>query len=196
MSLALAPAPASHRPRSMLFGSALAAVAGTMLVGTLLAVYLGLRDQALGTTGTWFPAGVVVPEVATNIMLLTMISASIMIQWAVYAVARSDRPHAYMALGLTTVFGVAVLNAQSYTWIQMKVSVRGPSVFGPLFYSITGLFFAGLVAVCVATLLLTFRTLGGRYSARDAEGLSAAALLWHFLTVAFIAVWLVVYVTK
>ena len=44
--------------------------------------------------------------------------------------------------------------------------------------------------------VVVFRSLGGRYSSKRHEGISSLALYWHFLTVAFAAVWLVVYANK
>ncbi|MGE0305164.1 MAG: cytochrome c oxidase subunit 3 [Acidimicrobiia bacterium] len=195
MSLALPPAPAPVRPRTLLVGTAMACVAGTALLGSMLAFYLSQRDAQLETGVAWLPTGVKIPEVATNIMLATMLAASVMARWAVWAMKRSDRQSTYIALGLTTIFGIAVLNAQGYTWINMKMTVDN-SKYAVLVYSITGTFFAMLIGACVATALLAFRTLGGRYSTRDTEGLSAASLLWDFLLVAYAAMWLVIYVVK
>ena len=48
----------------------------------------------------------------------------------------------------------------------------------------------------VYTAISAFRSLGGRYSATDTEGLSSHALAWYFLAVAYSALWLVVYVNK
>jgi heme/copper-type cytochrome/quinol oxidase subunit 3 len=52
------------------------------------------------------------------------------------------------------------------------------------------LFVSGLVYTAVAA----FRYLGGR--TKELEIVSASALYWYFLTVAFTAVWFVVYVQK
>ncbi len=49
---------------------------------------------------------------------------------------------------------------------------------------------AGLVFSAVAA----FRALGGRL--RETEILSAHALYWYFVAIAYSAVWFVVYVTK
>ena len=40
---------------------------------------------------------------------------------------------------------------------------------------------------------MAFRELGGRYSAKDHDGISSLALYWYFLTVAFAGVWYVIY---
>ena len=49
------------------------------------------------------------------------------------------------------------------------------------------LVFAGIVA---------FRALGGEFSERDSDGLTAAAFFWYANVAAFALIWYVIYVTK
>lgn len=199
--LALPPAPAPARPRTLLVATALASVGIVALVGGMLAVYTHLRDAAGGTTADWLPGDVIIPEIATNVMLITMAFASITVQWAYWAIGRNDRRHTYIALAVTAIFGVAVLNSQIYVYQEVALPIAGGedadvSRYAVLFYAVTGTFLALLVAGIVFAAVMTFRTLGGRYSARDNEGLAATALYWHVLTAVFCAVWYVVYVVK
>jgi cytochrome c oxidase subunit 3 len=134
-------------------------------------------------------------------MLITMVFASFTVQWAHWAISRNDRRHTYIALGLTAIFGAAVLNSQIYVYQELPLPIDGggdadASRYAVLFYAVTGTFVALLVAGIVFAAVMAFRTLGGRYSARDNEGLAATALYWHVLTAVFSAVWYVVYVVK
>jgi heme/copper-type cytochrome/quinol oxidase subunit 3 len=196
--LALPPAPAPTRPRLLLVGTALVCVAGSMLFAGLLAIYLQARDTAGGTTAAWFPPGVKVPGIAANILVITMIGAVIVASWAVYAIRRGARTDSYVALGATIMFGLAVLNAQVYIWRQMKVGILKPAgqPFPLFFYSTTGTLFVALVTGVVFTVVMAFRTLGGRSTPKDSEGLTALAMYWYFLAAATVAVWFVVYVNK
>ena len=45
-------------------------------------------------------------------------------------------------------------------------------------------------------LLMAFRALGGQYSARLPDGISAAALFWHVNVALYAVVWLAVYIMK
>jgi heme/copper-type cytochrome/quinol oxidase subunit 3 len=171
------------------------------LIGGMLAAYVHLRDAAGGATPVWLPDDVIIPEVATNIMLITMVFGSFTVQWAYWSISHNDRRHTYMALALTAVFGVAVLNAQIYVYQELALPIANPddpaaSRYAMLFYAVTGTFIALLVAGILFAGVMTFRTLGGRYSARDNEGLAATALYWHVLTAVFAAVWYVIYVVK
>jgi cytochrome c oxidase subunit III len=193
--LALPPAPPPARPRMLLVGTALAAAGLVMLVTGQLGVYLHVREAAGGTTATWLPRGVKFNEVAANIMLITMGCLCVMAQWSVYAMRRGDRRNAAYALVLVVLFGIAVLNAQVFIWIQLDTGFAD-SQFGTLVYLITGTFFAALCVGLVMAGVMAFRSLGGRYSPKDTEGLSATALYIYVLTVVFAAVWLLVYVLK
>jgi cytochrome c oxidase subunit III len=194
MSLALPPAPAPARPRMLLVATALASAAVGMLFAGMLGVWIALRDAAGGTSTAWLPKGVEMPGVAANMMLIIMAGASVMVQWSVYAMARDNRRDAVVAAALTVIFGIAVFNAQAYIYQQIGVPVA--TRYGALFYSVTGAFLVALVAGMIMAVIVVFRSLGGRYSSKRHEGISALALYWHFLTATFAAVWFVVYVVK
>jgi cytochrome c oxidase subunit 3 len=193
--IALTAAPAPARPRTLLVGAALACAAGAMMFGSMLAVYLTVRDEHGGSTAKWLPRGVQVPGIQANLMLVGMVFISVLVQWARWSAVREDRSHTYLALGATTLLAVGVLNAQVYIWHQMKLGVdKGP--YQSLFYSITGTFFASLVVGLLVLLVVSFRAFGGRMGQRHAESMTLVALYWHFLAAAFAAIWLVVYVVK
>ena len=194
MSLALPPAPAPPRPRMLFVATALACAAGVMLFAGMLAVWIALRDAAGGTSAAWSPKGIVLPGVASTMMLIIMGGASVMAQWAVYAMADENRRDAAVAVTLLVVFGIAVFNAQAYIYQQSGVAVN--TRYGALFFALTGTFLLALTAGMVMAVIVVFRSLGGRYSSKRHEGVSALALYWHFLTVVFAAVWFVVYAVK
>jgi cytochrome c oxidase subunit 3 len=53
-----------------------------------------------------------------------------------------------------------------------------------------------LVGAMVFTGLMAFRALGGQYTSRQHDGVSAAALFWHVQTVVFLFIWYAIYITK
>jgi heme/copper-type cytochrome/quinol oxidase subunit 3 len=207
VTLALPAPPVPQPKRTMLVATGIAVAAGTAFFGSLLGVYLQVRDDALdalrerqaadpNVVVRFLPTEVVVPEIATNTMLLTIIGAVLLAQWAVYAMKRGERGQTAIALALCGVFGLAALNSQAYTWAQMGVGINDAGAFGTVFYASTGAFAAALIVGVIHTAITAFRSLGGRYSATDTEGLSSHALVWYFLVAAYIALWLVVYVNK
>jgi heme/copper-type cytochrome/quinol oxidase subunit 3 len=196
--LALPPAPAPAARRQLFVGTALACSAGTMLIGGMLAVWVRFRDDALSLPGnSWVPDGIVIPEVASNIMLFSFIAICIFAQWAVYAARRDDKSHTATALFLTGLIGLAVINAQAAVYAQMELPIRddsGASAYGIMFYAVTGTFLAFMIVGVVFSFVTAFRYLGGRTTER--EIVTAHAIYWYFAAAAFSMLWFVVYVTK
>jgi heme/copper-type cytochrome/quinol oxidase subunit 3 len=196
--LALPPAPGPARRRTLLAATSLASAAMLAFFGGLIAIYIRVRDDFGGSTAAWFPKKVKVPEVAANTMLMVLVASCVVAQWAVYAARRGNRRDTAAALGLLTVFALAVLNAQIYIFKAMGVTSLNEDnkPFNVMFYTITGAFFAAVLAAMVMSFVGAFRAMGGRYKADDTEAVSATALFWYVLTVAFCAVWFFVYVGK
>ena len=188
------PAAAPPAPqRQLLVGSSLAVVAMFMLTGGMLAVWLLQRTRAIDDTGTWVPDGVTIAEVPTNVMLISFIGICVFAQWAVYAAHRRDRGHTALALGALFLVALLVINAQAFTWYEMGVAIaEGP--YGPMFYAVTGMFVALMIAGLLFTTVAAFRYIGGRVG--DEELLIAHAIYWYAMAAVYSAVWFVVYVTK
>lgn len=192
MTLALPAAPEPAPRRQVLVATTLACVSGTMLVGGMLAIYVLFRQRAVDA-GERFPGTAVIPEVPSNVMLITIATLCVFAQWAVYAARRQDRLNTGLALALVAVLGVAFINAQAFIYVRMDLAIAD-GTYPVLFYAITGMIVALSAAGLVFTAVAAFRFLGGRFG--DSELIAANALYWYFLAAAFAAVWFVVYVTK
>ena len=186
---AAAPAPR----RQLLIATTVACVAGTMLIGGMLAVYVLLRERFLDGGGERFPVDYIIPEVASNVMLMTIWGLCLFAQWAVYSGTRGDRAHAALALVVSAILAIAFINAQAFVYVDMAVEMQA-DYYGALFYAVTGTMTAIVVAGLVYTTVAAFRALGGRL--QETEILTAHALYWYFAAAAYSAVWFVVYVTK
>lgn len=201
MSIAL-PSVAPRAPRRQAFvATAIASSGIAMMVAGMLAVWMKFRAAAplrassdgLYQIKNWLPADVTIPEVAANTMLVTFFVACLMAQWAVYSAKRNDSSHRSMALGITAVIGVAIINAQVAVWSQMGIGVRD-GAYQTMFYAITGTMVVLVVAGIAFSAAAFFRSFGGRSD--DQQVVSAHALYWYVLTAAFTAVWFLVYVQK
>ncbi len=193
--LALPAAPTPPRPRLLMVGTALVVAAGAMLIGGFLAVYLAMRDAAGGTTADWVPSSITFPEVTVNVVAITLVGSVVVMHWALWAIAQGDRRNSYIALGLTVVLGFASLNAMAFSFNQMHLEVRD-NVYSVMVVTIAGAFMVLLVCAMVFIGLMAFRTLGGRYSAKEHEGIAAATLFWDFTVLAYLAVWYFLFVLK
>ncbi len=191
---ALPPAAEPPRPRTLLVGTAFATGATVMFFAGLFGLYAQLRRDALASGGEWIAAGTI-SLVPGGMMMTTMAMSVVTMQWAVYAIARDDRPRAYLALGLTALFGVAVINQTAMLYNTMGLGVA-ESVPAVLIYVITG---AHLVMLAVAILfvaLMAFRALAGQYSSRQSDGLAAAAIFWYATVAVYAVIYYGIYITK
>jgi cytochrome c oxidase subunit 3 len=193
MTIALPPAPPPPPRRQLLVGTALAGAATIMLIGGMLAIWVLQRERAVDAGDPWVPQGVVIPEVPSNVMLITAWGLCLFAQWAAWSARRGDRAHAALALGITGIMGLAVINAQAYVWEQIDLPIAD-SGYAAMFYAITGTLVALFVVGLVFTGVTAFRFLGGRTD--DQEIANAHALYWYILAAALTGVWFFVYVTK
>lgn len=189
------PAPPA-RPRVVMVATAFAVSGMVMLFAGLLGIYLQQRAAALGGGGTWVPEKAVLPLQQPNVMLLALIGSSFMIQWAVDAIRRDDRPQAYLALGVTMLFGIAVVNMAVYLYTVMGLDISIQTPMPILVYVITGAHLIALIGAMIFVGLMAFRALGGQFSSRQSDGISAAALFWHAQVLVFAIIWYAIYVTK
>jgi heme/copper-type cytochrome/quinol oxidase subunit 3 len=193
MTHALPAAPAPPPRRQVLVGTALGGVASIMLVGGMLAIWVLQRQRTIDAGETWVPKGIVIPEVPANVMLVGVWGLCVFAQWACWSARRADRPHTALALSITGVMGIAIINAQAYVYSQLDLPIAGSGYAG-MFYAITGTMIALFTIGLVFTGVAAFRFLGGR--TQDQEIVAANAMYWYVLAAAFSAVWLLVYVTK
>ncbi len=178
------------RRRQLLFGTGLGVAAIAMFFLTLLGLYLSARH---GHRAVWLKQNNI-PLTQPTMQLFTLLMSSVTMQWAVYSIARDDRGHAYLALGITTLFGLAFINQ---TWfLYVMVGLKMSQVEGPSFYAITGAHLAMLVAALLLVLLTGIRALGGSMSSRHPDAMSATAIFWHGMVALYCVIWLAVYVMK
>ena len=118
---ALPPAPAPPPRRQVLIGTAVASMGALTLIGGMLAVYIRLRENARDVDQPWVPDGVRIPDVPSNVMLISFFVLVVFAQWAVYAARRRDRAHIGISLGLVGLIAIAIVNAQAYVYNQMAL---------------------------------------------------------------------------
>lgn len=185
----LAP-PVLPRRRELLFGTGLATAGAVMAMVTLIATYIATRDAA----GASWLADNDIPLTQPNMQLITLAMSAVTMQWAVWSIARDDRYHAYMALGVTLLLGIAFVNQTTFLYAMAGIEMSQQE--GPLFYGVTAGHLAMVVAGIVFILLMAFRALGGQFSSRQPDGIAAAAVYWYACIGLYALLWFAVYVQK
>ena len=184
------PAPILPRRRQLLFGATFASAGFGAFILTAVGMYLQARAPI---ESTWLSEHAI-PLTQPNVQLGTLIMSLFTVQWAAYSIKRDDRGHAFLALAITLLFGLAFLNQTWFLFTQIGLPMA--TVEGPLFYLVVGghLVMVGVAIVFLA--LMTVRAIGGNFSSSYPDGLSAAALFWHAMVAMYTVVWLTVYIMK
>lgn len=190
-----APPAEPARPRLLLIGTMLTIVAIGMAFAGMFAVY-ALQRAEFGPG--WIPDGAgTIPLTPASMMLVTLAMTSVTVQWVVWAISNDDRWNTYLASGLTLLLAAAFLNQAAFLYGWMGWEISGEhAVQAVLIYAISGAQILMLVVAMIFLALMSFRALGGQYSARDHEGLTAAALFWHASVVAYAVIWAAIYNIK
>jgi heme/copper-type cytochrome/quinol oxidase subunit 3 len=193
--LAAAPAPEARRPRVLLVGAAFGAVASALVVLSMLAAYLQIRGNRIADGATALPDGVVLPLTPGSMGMTTLAMSTITIAWLVHALRNDDRTHAYLALGVTVLLGVAFVNSTVYLYQQLGMGLTAGGT-AALLYAVTGAHLVMVVVGLLFTAVMGFQALGGQLTGRDAEGMTAAALYWYVTVAVYAAIWYGIYITK
>jgi cytochrome c oxidase subunit III len=168
-----------------------ASAAGSMLFGGLIAAYLVLRS----TIGTWPPEGIVFDNYTAATLVVTLLMASVTVEWGAHALRRDQRGQALAGLGLTLALGLAFLNALWFLIAKFNFEIVDHP-YGTVAYSMA--FLAGLNGLIgfAFVLLTTLRVVGHQLTMANYQIMRATALYWHFVTVAWTAVAYTLYVSK
>jgi heme/copper-type cytochrome/quinol oxidase subunit 3 len=178
------------RRRQVLFGTAFAAAASALLILSLLGGYLEARTA----TGDAWLSAVNIPLTQPTMQLFTLLMSAVTVQWVVYAIARDNRTHAFLASALTMLLGLAMLNQTWFLFTQIELPMATRE--GPYFYAVTGAHLAMVGAAILFLGLNTLRAFGGAMSSKYPDGFSASALFWHVTVALYGVIWLGVYVLK
>lgn len=187
------PPPVPARPRVLLVATVFVCAAVVTAFGALLAVYVATRADVLAAGDEWL-GGHDIPLTPGNMSLVGFVLSLFTIQWAVYAIGNDDRRHAWIALAATLAVGAFHMVGMGFLYSQMGLEVATPQ--GAFVYVLTGGHLAFLGAAMTFAALMAFRTLGGQYSAKDREGVVAAAVVWYVMVAVYAGIWYAVLVTK
>jgi heme/copper-type cytochrome/quinol oxidase subunit 3 len=186
--------PEPPRPRLLVMATSLTCAAVIVGYAGLIGYYISRRAAVVASGEPWLP-DVSIPLTQPNFMMLTLAFSVVSMLWAVSAIRSDDRANAYIAFGLTLVFGFAQIAQTAYLLTLMGLTA-GSGEQGVLIYSLIGLQLA-LSGVGMAYIaIMAIRTLGGGYSAKDYEGVLSAAIFWIMTVGVYTALWYAVYIIK
>ena len=185
---------APTRPRTLVIASAFGTGSVLMYFGGLFALYFSIRADALAWGSQWYPEGAI-QLVPGGMNMATLAMSAITMAWAVQAVLNDDRVHAMIAMALTAVLGIAMVNQTVFYFMDIGLPIDA-SEAATMLYVIVG---SHLVMVAVGVLwlgILLLRTLGGQDTNRHRDLVSAAALYWYAAVAVYSVIWVGIYIAK
>lgn len=121
-----------------------------------------------------------------------LIASSITVQWAYFSAKRDNLEALKIAMGLTTLLGIAFLVGQWYSWVDlvnMQVFFVGnPS--GSFLYVLTGLHALHLITGVIFLLIVLIAALKYKVHAKNMVRMEMCTTYWHFLDI----LWLYLFV--
>jgi cytochrome c oxidase subunit 3 len=141
----------------------------------------------------WPPPGVPALPARLWISTLLIVASSAALEWAVRALRRNDAKRLRWGLALTLVLGLGFLSSQTVNWFLLAARAFVPTanLYAFTFYLLTCLHAAHVVGGVIPLSVVTVRAWGGRYSAASHAGVTFTAMYWHFLTVVWLVLFLV-----
>ena len=185
---------APTRPRTLVVASVFGTGSVIMYFGGLFALYFSIRADALAWGTQWYPEGAI-QLVPGGMNMATMAMSAITMGWAVHSVLNDDRVHAMIAMALTAVLGIAMVNQTVFYFMDIGLPIDA-SEAATLLFTIVG---SHLVMVAVGVLwlgMLLLRTLGGQDTSRHRDLVSAVALYWYAVVAVYSVIWIGIYIAK
>lgn len=188
--------PAAERSRSSVpLGVVALGCSALAAVGGMVAAYLSLRSGLRSEGGAWPPTGTEFDNYLASTLMITVLLASLLVEWAAHAVRRDFRGQALFGFGAATGVATAFVVGLAYLLDQLPF---GPaeSPYAASVYALVGVaFLIGLVGTG-ALLIGWLRAIGHQLTTANLTALRSVTLTWHIATVAWIAAFYTVYVSR
>ncbi|HEV8375703.1 MAG TPA: cytochrome c oxidase subunit 3 [Candidatus Polarisedimenticolia bacterium] len=167
--------------------------AEAMLFTGLLGATMVLRSGA----PMWPPAGQPLLPIwagSANLVLLAAGSAGMM--RATRGVRSASHRRLVSGIGLTLISGAGFLAVLGIEWARLyREGLRTTTTgsYGPIFYTLTGCHALHALAVMIWVGILLVLALRDRFSPAHHEPVEMAAMFWHFVAVAWVFLFVVLY---
>ena len=166
-----------------IFLAALGMLFAASIVGYL---FVRLRSQA------WPPPGM--PRLPHGLWLATavIVACSGTVAQARRAIRRGETTRATRWLQATLALGAVFLVVQAVNWwglVTARMTATTKNLYAFTFYMLTGLHAAHVLGGMALLFVVESRARRGRYGSGHHDGITYAAMYWHFLD----AVWLVLF---
>lgn len=127
-----------------------------------------------------------------------LITSSVTSQFGVFAAERGDVYKLRFWYAVTIALGVVFLSIMAFEWFELithGVTVQS-SVFGSVFYILTGFHAAHVTAGLIAFVIIMLRISKSKFTPAQATAAMAVSYYWHFVDVVWVGVFVVIYLIQ
>nr|YP_009728664.1 cytochrome c oxidase subunit III [Asobara japonica]QHR84920.1 cytochrome oxidase subunit 3 [Asobara japonica] len=145
--------------------------------------------------GMWPPEGIMLfnPYSVPLLNTLILLSSGVMITWSHYEILYSKNFNLiFISLMFTIMLGILFIYFQYLEYNESYYSISD-SVFGSIFFMMTGFHGMHVIIGCLFILIMFIRFLMNQFSMYHHVGFELAAWYWHFVDVVWLFLYLFVY---
>ena len=133
-----------------------------------------------------------------GIITVVLVASSFTSQFGVFAAERGDVFGLRKWFGVTIALGVIFLGLVAFEWTEMVhagVTIQS-SVYGSVFYIITGFHMAHVTAGIIAFIVVLLRVAKSKFTPAQATAAMAVSYYWHFVDAIWIGVFITIYLVQ
>lgn len=188
---------ALNRPNIVSVGTIAFLAQELMFFAGLFAMYFVSRANGL-TAGDWDNQTAHLNVLFGTIITVVLLTSSVTSQMGVFAAERGDVFGLRKWFGVTILLGVIFLGLVAFEWSEMihaGVTIQA-SVYGSMFYIITGFHMAHVTAGIIAFVVVMLRVAKSKFTPAQATAAMATSYYWHFVDVIWVGVFITLYIVQ
>ena len=189
--------PALNRPNMVSVGTIVFLAQELMFFAGLFAMYFTSRANGM-ETGDWANQTANLNVVFGLIITIVLVTSSVTSQLGVFAAEKGDVFGLRKWFTVTILLGVVFLGLVAFEWAEMimhGVTVQS-SVYGSVFYIITGFHMAHVTAGILAFVVVMLRVAKSKFTPAQATAAMVTSYYWHFVDVIWIGVFVTLYLVQ
>ncbi|MCT1443768.1 heme-copper oxidase subunit III [Corynebacterium sanguinis] len=189
--------PVLNRPNMVSVGTIAFLAQELMFFAGLFAMYFTSRANGM-TVGDWENQTEHLNVMFGLIITIVLVLSSVTSQMGVFAAERGDVYGLRRWFGITIALGVVFLGLVAFEWYEMVSHGVTPqaSVYGSVFYIITGFHMAHVTAGIIAFIVVMMRVAKSKFTPAQATAAMATSYYWHFVDVIWIGVFVTLYLVQ
>jgi len=168
-----------------------------MFFAGLFAMYFTSRANGM-SAGDWSNQTDHLNVLFGTIITVVLVTSSVTSQLGVFAAEKGDVFGLRKWFTVTIVLGVIFLGLVAFEWTEMVLAGVTPqsSVYGSVFYIITGFHMAHVTAGIIAFIVVMLRVAKAKFTPAQATAAMVTSYYWHFVDVVWIGVFVTLYLVQ